>query len=357
MSCPSEFQSLNKYLNAAQSVKTKSEPTYVVLINTFCDLAGDIVNGGMCSQEAIDFLENVKSGIREPVETDIPNTKNFILSIYGPLAEKISQGAINPAIKKQMLLCGLLFSTIADFDEECAEYAKRAKLSTTMIEKNLKLGGEQNKNTSQDTNPNQLPPGNPYESGFGASNQLPPGNPYETGFSGYPPQPSNQLPPGNPYDTKSGGYPVLPDANTYIQPPPNTYPTTPDPYNQPQLPPGNPYQQNNEPSIKPPPPENKPADKPDPKPAKKEVKPDPAPSQSLIEDDPSCQYDKTFALEYFEKEGIKLYTKTWPMDEVCKKTIQRYLDYSVSRIKANNVSQPLEFLSNAVKTWKSGKVH
>ena len=329
MSIPEDFRPLIRFINVARSVEKMSEPAAVVMRLSFINAAQEIINDGNCSESTIEWFNNFQASVRDATEDDVTAAREFADNYYEKLKAQFESGVRRKAMPMQFTVLSVLYEVFSD--PEADDRSKKSRIVGAKIKKMLEQG-------ESDGNPQPAAPEQPPQ-----SSQQPAQQQHQPGPGGFPP--------GHPYY-------VPPQQDDAPQPPPvqppQQPPYAPPPY-EPQMPP---YQPPEQPKVPPPeepklpPPENKPEPKPEPKPAK----PNKPAASGQVTSLPGCKYDREAALAFFQQEGIQLVTKGYPMpsDDV-KKPIQRYLDYSYSRLLADEYKQPYAFITNALKAWKSGK--
>ena len=316
---PEEFKPFIRYLNVARTLEAKSEPTALILKLAFVNSCQELRDDGNCSETACDWLDQYQESLREPTDADVDAARSFADTLYNTLTKEAESGVQNwkPTLPQQFIILSLIYSVFSD--NEADDRSNKCRVVAAKVKKTL--ADKANFMASQ-ANAEQPPQETPQPQ-TGGFQQYPPGHPYYV-----PPEEPEPQTPIQPPNLQ----PVMPQGPSDIAPiqPPNLQPITPQAPSQPPQ----------DPAPAPPPAQA----------------PAPQPKPEAVLSVPGCTYDRGPALEYFEKEGIKLVTKVYPQpDEQCKSAIIRYLNYTVSRLKADEYEQPYAFISNALKSWKTGK--
>ena len=296
---PESFKPWVRFLNVANAFEKLSMSAALILRQSFANFARDLAEEGNLSQEDNDWLDDFDAQLPEITNDDVTAARQFADQTFARLQSQFDSGVRRKSMPSQFFMLSTIYSVFDD--EDAAEKEKKCRIVAAKIKRHLENADAVSSTQNQAEEQPSVPP------------------PQPTGFQQYPQSNPSYVPP---------------DVPAYQPSPPEI-----------------PQQQPQTPSYTPPtPPPEEPAPKPAPAPM-----PAPEPRKPVMSV-PGCTYDRGPALEYFQKEGIQLVTKVYPEpDDLCKKAILRYLDYSISRLYADEYTQPYAFVTNALKTWKTGK--
>ena len=393
-SIPPEFKQFYKFLQVSNALKSRNRAVSDYMSFCFKSACEEYAEERPLSPQARAFLQNLQQTTPN-VPNDIFDTvQDYANTLYLNTFQEFQKGHLTENLVDEFFILTVIYSSldgdVAIEREKASKYAY-IKLKKRLAEIKAKAGTNSNTNTTTTTNtssgapPAWNPP--PFYTGPGASNQLsgppvytPPGAADQlSGPPVYtPPGAANQLsgPPVYTPPGQSTNYPNFTPQNNNI--PPNGPPVfTPGNQNTPSGPPvfipGN---QNGPPAFTPPgqpstnysnlPPQNynmssNPYDDPpkDTSTPSNQKAPQNTnqtnPTENISAGKPFAADSNHPGVQLLASMGYKVVAKAPPVDDICKSTINRYFDYSISRLKGRDTTQTLSFLQNAYKTWKTGK--
>ncbi|OHT03636.1 hypothetical protein TRFO_28886 [Tritrichomonas foetus] len=347
---PADFKQFQVYLQASQTIQSKSPAASAVMKIAFYQACQDYSEENQLSPEASNFLQSFGPTVPPLPANGVEETQKLADTFYTTLTDQFQSGNLRIAMVQQFKLCSLLYEVLDGDENEnrcktCKAVAVKIK---KMLDKGLQGGAKAEGNTAGNapsfTPTNQPPVFSPVSGGPPPSFTPTSGGPPvftpsgSAGGAGGPPvfTPTNQPPSAGPPQFDAGPPQSSGGPPQFSAGPPQFSAGPPQSSGGPPQFGASPPQSSGGPPV---------------------FTPNAQPQQQGFQKPIDPSFDVQGAKNTLSSLGYGIVDpgKYPPLDQITCSTIECYLDYAVKRVQAADKVQALGFLKDALKTWSSGK--